>query len=211
MAIGRRVAGIVAVGLLVALPAELRPQERETVSFQARAGVAVPVGDLGDLSGPGPTFGGGVAYRVAPRLAVRADGAVSLLARHRPGGGRAEGPDLGLFHLGGGVELLLSDPALSRYRFRVHLGAGATTLDADATDDPAPASGFRRTYFAATGGLGVGLDVASGVSFFLDGQWHLVFADEEETAALASFTDEGEGFGRASVLPLTLGVRVRIP
>lgn len=200
---------LVAAGVFALAPATAGAQQGGSVSFQAQGGVAVPVSDLADVTDPGATFGAGVAYWIGPRVAIRADGDVSLLTGKDSEGTGPEGPDVNLFHYNGGLQLRLTDPELSRFHFLVNLGAGATTFDADEPEGGGQAADFTETYFAANGGLGVGLDLTSAVSLFLDGQWYLVFTDEEETAVFGDFTEDGEGFDTGSVVPVTLGLRIR--
>lgn len=200
---------VTAAVIFALAPATLHAQDRGSVSFQAQGGVAVPVSDLADVTDPGATFGAGVAYWISPRLAIRADGDVSLLTGTDSEGTGPEGPDMNLFHYNGGLQLQLTDPELSRFRFLVNLGAGATTFDADEPEGAGQAADFSETYFTANGGLSVGLDVTSAVSVFLDGQWYLAFTDEEDTAGFGDFTGDGEGFDTASVVPITLGLRIR--
>lgn len=200
---------IAAVGLIVGTRGDLGAQDRGTVAFQGRGGVAVPVGDFADVTGPGLTLGTGVAYWIGPRLAIRAEGSVSLLPGKGSEGPGSERPGLDLFHYGAGLQLQLTDPELSRFHFLVNVGAGATLFDSEDLPGAGAEAELTETYFTVSGGLGVGLDIASGLSLVMDGQWYLAFTDEEDTAVLTSVPEPGEGFDRASVLPIRLGLRIR--
>lgn len=181
-------------------------------SFAGQGGMAVAAGQVADLTDVGASVGGGVAYWITPRVAVRGDFDANLLPGHEGEAPVPEAPDMNLLHYNGGVEVQLTDPQDSPWNVNVNVGGGATTIDTDQFQDNGGAPvDFNETYLALNGGLGVGYDVNRNVAVFLDGQYYLTVTDEEDTAVFNAFTPdaEAEGFERASVFPVTLGLRIR--
>lgn len=178
-------------------------------SFDGSGGVAFGVGELSDLTDPGVSVGGGIAYWLTRRLAVRGDFDANLLSGKDSEGTGPEGPDLDLLHYGGGLQLALTDPVRSRLNLTVNLGGGATTIDADAFQAEGEPVEFSETYLALNGGLGIGYDLSDNVAVFVDGQWYVSFTDEEETAVFGSINSDVEAFDIASAIPVTLGLRIR--
>jgi hypothetical protein len=193
--------------LILILPADASAQGR--FSFDAQGGIAVPAGDLADFTEVGPAFGGGIAYWFSPRLAVRADVDASLLKGKDAEGTGPEGPDATLLHYNAGLQFNLTNPETTPWSFGVNVGAGASTLDVD--DVPMVLIDFSETYFALNGGLGIGDDVSDNFAICLDGQWYLSFTDEEDTAVFNDINSDvdPDGFGTASDIPLTLGIRIK--
>ncbi|MGH7540408.1 MAG: hypothetical protein ACRELC_05370, partial [Gemmatimonadota bacterium] len=85
MKVGYKQLGVVlgAVAALAFLPARADAQFVRYSpifwSFEGAGGIALPVGDLGDVADPGPTFGVAVSYFLNPRFALRIEGSLDLL------------------------------------------------------------------------------------------------------------------------------------
>lgn len=201
--------GLAAVALILALPAGARAQW----AVDAGGGIAVPVADLADLEDPGPAAGAALSYRVHPRVAVRIGGGFDFLSGADLGDGESA-PDMTVSHYAGGVELFLVSPDDGRFQASIHAGAGGSSFDTEVFRAPGEPSDeqddFFETFFTAAGGIQLGAEVRENVSLLLRGEWQLVFSDEEKTVRLARLVGGSEGFDTLSVLPVTLGVRVRL-
>lgn len=191
------------------------------LSVDARGGIAVPFGDLGDLADVGPTVGIGVAYRVSPRLSVRADGDLDLYSGADFGAASAaqpSAPDMTLWHYSGGLQYDVTEPGTERWNVAVNVGVGATIIDTDPfVDGPVEnpetdeiEADFNETYFTANGGVRFGYAVHERVDVYGGAQWYVTFADEEDTAVFSALSPtEVNAFDRAHSVPLTLGVKLK--
>lgn len=178
-------------------------------TIDGRGGVALPTGDLADLAleDVGPSFGLGVGYHVHPRVAVRADGELSMFAGDDVAAG-GTGPDVSLLHYTAGVDVELTRPGAGPWDLTANVGAGATTWDTDEFIVDGTADELSETYPTANGGLRLGYDVTRNVNVFAGGQWYLQFADESETAPLAETAGLTEGFDTASTMPIYAGLEL---
>lgn len=139
---------------LAAAPAGAQDAGRLTRwTVEGRGGVAVPLGDVKDFSDAGALAGVGVAYRVLPRLWLRADAAAELLPGADwseipavPPDARGQGPDTDLYHLTGGLQLRLTHPARADWTLWLHGGAGWTELSAEETPSTGGGSFTRITW-----------------------------------------------------------------
>lgn len=214
MSRGRRSIPFVGALLLVAAG---QGEAQGGFALEGQGGVGIPVGALEDLVRPGPTLGLGLAYWFHPQVAIRIDGDAELLrGRDLVGAATPRGPDIDIFHYGAGLQFEFTNPWTSRWEVTVNAGGGGTTLDSeefllDVDPEGEPLlEDFRATYFHLYGGIGIGVELTRHLHLFLDGQWYLVMADEEETSVLTQASpDLEEGFDTASSIPLTLGIRLR--
>lgn len=211
-----------ALAFLVALaPADAHGQAAERpLSVDARAGIAVPIGDLGDVADVGPTVGVGVAYRLQPRLSVRADADVDLYGGadfEATSATQSSAPDMSLWHLAAGLEFDVTRPGTSRWHVTALGGIGATAIDTDPfVEGPVDNQetgrteiDFDATYFTADGGLRMGYDVHDRVDVYGSILWRLSFADEEATAVFSALSPtEVNAFDMASSVPVTVGARI---
>lgn len=221
MKVGYKKLGLVmgAVAALAILPARADAQVVRYSpifwSFEGNGGIAIPLGDLADVSSAGPSFGLAGAYFLNPRLALRAEGSMDLL-------GEADGvtidPELIVWHYTGGIEYHISDPT-QNLLFAFDLGFGGVTFDTNIFDTPGGGqTNFSNTYLAANGGLKLGYNFwrhsstnVPMATIFIQGDFHLMFADEDDNAAFAALAGETSGFGTAYSVPITAGLRFNIP
>jgi hypothetical protein len=105
-----------ALALLLILPGRTAAQHQW--SFQGRAGLALPLGDLADFQDIGPSFGVGAAYWLNDRFAVRGDFDIDLLsgADAELFGQSVSFEDITLYHYNAGVEYDLLPPTQSHGR-----------------------------------------------------------------------------------------------
>lgn len=224
----RTLGAALALALAVALaPVEAQGQgmtmnEGSALSVDARGGIAMPVSDLGDVADIGPTVGIGVAYRVHPRVSIRADGDLDIYSGTDFDAVSAEqpaAPDMTLWHFSGGVEFDVTGPGARRWNVSVDAGAGATTVDTDpfvggVVENPEtgqPELSFNETYFTAHGGVKIGYAVNEMLDVYGGARWYLSFADEQDTAVFSALSPtEVNAFDQVSSVPLTLGLRLKL-
>jgi len=187
-------------------------------SVEGSAGIAIPLGDLGDVAESGPAFQLAASYFLNPRLALRAEGGLDLLDTTGP-----IDPDLQIWHFTGGFEYHITDPT-GNTMVVFDLGAGGVTFDTgvfQVNDFPntgdTSTGAFQNTYFAANGGLKLGYNFARHsatgtpmATIFVQGDLHVMFADENDSALYAQLGGQ-PGFGTVIELPITAGLRVNVP
>lgn len=190
-------------------------------SFEGNGGIAIPLGDLSDVASAGPSFGIAAGYFLNPRLVLRAEGSIDML-------GEADGvvsdPNFQIWHYTGGIEYHIADPT-QNLLFAFDLGVGGATYDTDiftVTDYPDPGDtttgNFSKTYLAGNAGLKVGYNFWRNsqtsipmATIFLQGDFHLIFGDEDDSEAFAALAGQTSGFGTAYTVPITAGIRFNIP
>lgn len=187
--------------MLSGLPQAAEAQEREW-TFDGQGGIAIPIGELSDLTNVGPAAGVGAAFWFNPRVAVRVDGAVDILNGRTLSNGPS--PDMRLWHYNAGVEFQLAEPR-GPWDVTLNVGGGGTTFDSD----DFIVNGLP-TDFTLNGGAQVGYDLSPSVNVFVDGRLHLIFVTEEDTQNFASLGTEVDTFSEAWNLPMTAGLRIRI-
>lgn len=205
----RRAAGlaagaILALTLLAASPAGAQEAADRFTRWtvDARGGIAVPVGDVKDYNDLGGLAGAGVAYRVLPRLRLRADLAAELLpgadwsrVPTAPAGAQAEGPETDLLHLTGGLQLRLTHPARTDWTLWLHGGAGWTDVSVETT----PATqGDNLTRFTWNGGVSFEYPFSDRVDLVGRGEVYVVAQREAGPPRL----------GTVFTLPTSLGLQV---
>lgn len=187
---------VAAVGLLLAAPG-LAAQDDfgedddfedddAGVKLDARAGVAVPMGDLGDATDSGFAPGVGLSFLLSEQVALRADLDMSLLSDVAEDDVDAAtddffNSDVKLYDYGGALEVNLMDPSSDVFAL-LSFGAGATTIDPEAPEAPLPpdAEGFgTETNFTLNGGATLGVEATDALGIFVRGTPHAIFVDPE--------------------------------
>lgn len=174
------------------------------------AGPVLPGTELGDLADPGLRIGGEFGWQATERVAFKIDGGADLLQdQDEP----AAQTDMRLFHYGAGMEVMLTRPdAYRRWDVAATLGAGATTIDAEAAAvADAELADFDETYPRANAGLAVSFQPTSSIELELRGEAYVAFADEDETAILTGALPGVDPLDRAVTYPITLAVDWRLP
>lgn len=195
-----------AVALLGWMPSQTHAQQ--WFSIEGRGGVAFPMGDLAELENAGGTFGGGLALRVHPRIALRADFDALFLEGERPSSGVVL-PGINLFHTVAGVEVSLTREVGPDAPFTLtgNLGAGTTRFEIEAFVTPEGQTFvLRERYFTTNGGVRLAYALSRNISLVLGGQGYLTFVDEEDLAVLEPL--DIERFDTAWSFPITAGVRI---
>lgn len=215
--------GVLALVLAFSLaaPAGLVGQD-PPVDFDARGGIAFPVGNLGDVAdGAGPSFNVGVNFGLSDRFLLRVTGGADMyqgIDLGEPVGNEGLNEldvDLIHFHAGGlyyllppeegGVSVALTGTAgLTNF----HVPRLATSVGTDAIEFE-----ISELYFSAGGGLSLGYAVHEQVDLFLDSHTYLVFGDEEDTVELLQVVndvsaDPVDSLDTVWSVPVTAGVRL---
>lgn len=196
-------AAAVAAGLVLAGVGQARAQG---FGVEAGAGVSIPMDELEETWGVGPSFGLGVVREVSDRMSVRADGELAF----NPGEdfGATEAPDLTQFRYTGGVEMRFTEADVPSWYTVLGVGAGAVSMG---TDDFVLPGGdlaeFTATYFTAYGALRVGYRVNPRLSFSLRSRLYLTTMNREETDEFGAVTGGAvNGFEEEWTLPTQLRV-----
>lgn len=180
------VSGLLALTGLVTTEADAQ----QRVTFDGRAGVALPTGRLAESTDAGVTFGLGGAYWVHPRIALTADGDLELLRGQEVSGVR--GPDLNLWHYNAGAAVSLL-PETSRWQVLANVGAGASTFDSELETDES------LTRFTTNGGLRLGYRIAPRSDVFVGSQAFLMFTDETRQGSDTNWS-----------IPVHAGLRLKV-
>lgn len=229
----KKLGGIIlgAAALIALLPAAVSAQfirySPIFYSLDARGGIALPVGDLGDVADPGVTVGAGFAYFLNPRFALRIDGNVDFLGGTDPGATAAsEAPDITSFRYLGGFEVHLTRPSESGAMFTIGASAGGITFNSDqfVVDDVGVDSqgnfideagarttaAFQDTYFTVAGNVRLGLNASQLVTVFVGGDIQWMFLDENDSFPLARFYGV-QPFDSGLLIPIQGGIRINVP
>lgn len=145
-------------------------QAQGSWSFQGRAGIAIPAGNLSDSQDPGPSFGAGLAYWIRDRLALRGDIDVDLLSGADTEFG--ELADITLYHFNGGIEYDLVPPSQSPWKLHANAGLGFTTTDVDVEGSES------ETDFTLNAGAKLGYAISPMARIFAGVQAYVILADE---------------------------------
>ncbi|MFW6193296.1 MAG: hypothetical protein ACOC83_07395, partial [Gemmatimonadota bacterium] len=173
---------------------------QQGISFEGRAGIAVPAGDLGDTHDAGFAAGLGLGFDLGSRAALAADvelGAFGKGVASDGGGGPGPAADLRLWHLTAGIELELLDPTMTYWTLTVDGGGGITAFDPD------PGEGH--TYGAGRAGLSLGYRFSSEAALVAGVRAYALFVDEADFEESASFDVRG---GTLWTVPITAGLRL---
>lgn len=168
--------------------------------LDARAGIALPAGDLKDYVDEGLVLGAGAAYRIRERWSVRADWTAALMrrAKRRPLQKRGidiptRGSKTDLHHVTAAAEVELSDPERADIEVRAHGGLGVTFLSTEETE---LAVGGHFTPFTVVVGLELGVPVSDDVRLI----------GRADVYALPTKSETPVHLDKEVTLPFTVGV-----
>lgn len=189
----RKFATTVLAGFLALTMATAPVDAQEAVTLDFAGGVGVPAGDLADFQDIGPAFDIGLNIRVHDRFSLRASGGAEIF-----GGAEIANAfdqrvatdglaDFSAVHFNGGGVLHAVNEGPWRVDFNG--GAGVTILTSERQElsgVPQEDGGFGTTfvdlselYFNVTAGLDLGYMVSEQVEFFVGGDGHIFFMDED--------------------------------
>ncbi|MDH3733093.1 MAG: outer membrane beta-barrel protein [Gemmatimonadota bacterium] len=189
-------------------------------SFEGGVGIAIPTGDLADNASSGVSFAMGGSYFLNPKLALRAEGGLSLMG----GADTAPSdPNLQIWTYMGGLEVHIADP-MNDLLFAFDITAGGATLDTEIfTVSDFPSAGastigsLSKTVFAASLGVKLGYNFARSAStgvplatIYINGDFNRMFLSSDDTALFAAYNGTS-AFGAIYMIPVTAGIRLNIP
>lgn len=212
MRIGRIVTVAAAATLIAFLTPTTAQGQDNPWNVGAQIGLGVPAANTSDLVNTGLSGGFHGTYYLNSRVGLT--GAVDLGTYpgkdvDRPT--RESLPDIDFYHYTAGLEFRIVRPQTSSVDLNVNLRFGGSTMDSDPV--PTKIGPLRRvteSYFSASGGARLGVDVAENVNLFLSGQYYQIFTDEGETFGLGNVIGQSSGFSSMGTFPLTIGFRARI-
>lgn len=145
-------------------------------TFDGRLGVALPFGNLADITKLGLSVGVGLGYQLDPRWQLRFDADGNFLGGEEvefAPGETVELPGLDLFGFQGGVQVDLTEagPATGGLFVRPYLGGGMTVIDGE---------GDSETKVTASGALKVGVHVNETTEVAARAKLHRIFLDEDD-------------------------------
>lgn len=135
-------------------------------SFDLRAGLALPVGDLGDFQDPGLSLGAGTGYHFNPRLSGRLDLDLNFL-KGISNGLVFETPGLNAYHLLGGLSYQVTPPTSGLF-VDLYAGAGLARLSFDGSDS--------ETKFNYAGAIKVGTAIGENSDIAVRAKLHRIDA-----------------------------------
>lgn len=209
--------------LLVAATASPASAQQMPITFDARGGIGVPLGDFGEVAEDvGPAFNVGTSFGLSDRFFVRLDGGAQLYQGFDVGEpfGNEGVNELRLreFHVHAGASYYL----VPRDEGRLYVGLNGmggitnlnvprlfTSVGADAVEVD-----ISEVYPSFGGGASVGYAVARQVDVFLDAGAHVALGDEEDTRDLLDVYNDRNPNEQIDTLdsyvsvPVALGVRL---
>ncbi|HKK07267.1 MAG TPA: outer membrane beta-barrel protein [Gemmatimonadota bacterium] len=201
------------LGLAVSAPAA-RGQDRGTLVIDAGAGIGLPVGDLSDVSDPGPAFDFGVSYALSPTIAVRGGLQAEVYGGATGPGG--EGPTVRLFHLLVGPAFhLVRAPSDRGFGLTAFVGVGGTAfttgrklVGAGATVRTIDISKF---YPGVAARLEAHYSLSPSAALFLGATGTLTFAKADDTEPFTILNPAVTDMTKLVSVPITAGVRLTFP
>lgn len=220
MRITRLGIALVAGLILMAGAAQPGAAQQRPIIFDAKGGIGLPVGDLGDVGDLGPAFNLNINVGLNDRLFIRGGGGAELYDGFDAGQNLgAEGLnelEVNLVHLDAGLLYQLTRPEESGFFATVNATGGVANLNVPRVETSVgPAAveiDISSLYPSAAVGLTGGYTVSEQVDVYFDAQGYAVFGDEEDTSDLVRvyndrFEDDLDGLSTIYSVPLTAGVR----
>ncbi len=229
---------LMAAVVTLAIPATLNAQAYSSRiwSFDFFGGVALPTGDLGDISKAGPSFGVGADYYVSNRVGLRLEGSLDVLGGDDDGlvvpnpliNGDSGAPDIRLYHLNGGVEFDLVDRTNRKVSFSLFVLGGAVFVNSDKFRLPAGVSSrfpnglvlgdWQDAYPELRAGFRLGFQLGDCApararvcgDFFINGGVDLMFGDELDTEPIAALYTGVDPFSTFTSFPIQIGFRINV-
>jgi len=181
------VAAAVAAAALFAAPAAAQIPHFTPFAFEARAGVAVPMGDFHDVAGSNFAVGGSITYHALPMLGVYAGASHAQFSREGDGDYKDTGIDVGA-RLGIPTPLIPIDPWIRAGVVIHHLELGGTA----ASDFDDWGTGYE---------VGAGLGFGFGPISITPGVSYVNYSYDDGVLAVDQ---------KASYVKADIGVRIRI-
>jgi hypothetical protein len=191
---GRRLrrlpAAVAALGLMLGMAGSAAAQSR--AALEVHGGLNVPTFDIADVAKAGPSFGGGLALKVAPKLWLMGEADFGSHKGAEIGLG-VDGPDVDVFHFMGKVGYDVFTSANGKWTLMLNAGGGMMSFDVDV-----PAAPTRR-YFAINAGAKLTYAISQNLDFVFSPQGDIAFTKKSEL-----------GSSTAWVWPVSAGIRLRL-
>ncbi len=180
------------------------------LTVEPRVGVAIPLGDLKDISDEGFAVGGSASWFFHENIGIRADLVAQVLNDRMDPFGIVPAPPLTLIHFTAGFEIDFAPPSgqVQPFSFRIHGGGGGTRVSGSAEYTDGSSVDFSETYLSVVGGAAIGYRVTSRIEVFADGSAYLVLFKDEDTEVFAERSLQVKTFSEGWLFPVTAGVRL---
>lgn len=195
--------------------------QQKPITFDARGGLGLPTGDLGQVAEVGPAFGIDVNFGVSERLFVRVGGGAELYPGvdldEALGSEGINDLEVNLVHLDAGILYELTRRDGSGFFASVNATGGLTNLNVPRVETSVGPSAVEidisELYPTANVGVTGGYAVSEQVDVYLDAQGYAVFGDEADTDQLVRvfndrMQDDLDGLSTLTSVPLTAGLRL---
>lgn len=215
-----------AIGLflgLVLLAGSVSPAaaQQKPIVFDTRGGLAIPVGDLGEVADAGPSYNVGINFGLTDRFMIRLDGGADLYDGFDAGAALGnEGVneiEVQHFKLHAGALYYLTPRSEGGFFASVNGTAGFTNLSVPRTQTSVGTDAVEidisELYPSANIGGTVGYTVHEQVDVYIDGQAYGVFGDEADTGDLTQvYNDRNDpdldGLSTTYSFPVSVGLRL---
>jgi len=201
----------VALGLFTFLPVSLDAQYLKWAA-EAEGGIALPIGNLGNIQKFGANIGIAGTYWFSRRVAFRIGGGGSFLKGKDYTDEQTQttirAPSLNLWYFNGGLEFELTNPqSLNTWSLDVNVGAGGTHAVTRFGTGSSGSAGPNKTYFTLNAGIKLLEEVHPVIDVFVLMEGYLMFMDEVATDWLTP--NEPGGSSTGFVWPITVGFRIK--
>ncbi len=196
---------------VLAIPSDGWGQATGKLSFDARAGVAIPAGEMEKITDIGGIAGASLAWNFSPNWAIRADFDYIKLDDGTDEFGVVLSPPMDLMFFGGAIEVNFDAPKFQDLPFTtmVSVGAGMMSMKVDDTFDPGhPANAFDHSYLTLQGNLKLGYQLRPWINIFINGTAYFMIMDSNDSLVFVDPDAGVEPFDTGWVIPLTAGVRL---
>jgi hypothetical protein len=179
--------GSATLALLAMFAVSASAQGGPEISVEARAGIGLPLSDIGDVIDLGLNFGGGVMVGIGPNNAIKlmAEGDFGIQKGAELVG--IQLPDWNILHIMGKVGYDVLAAQGGQASLILNAGGGLMVLSPD--------GGESASKIAVGGGAKIGYAVTPQVTIFASPQGHIAFTEGSSSL----------------VFPMTAGVRVTFP
>lgn len=202
-------AAAVLVSLLVGAAAATAQDHRFGVA--PRVGMAVPLGQLGNMLEAGPSVGVTVSLPVHQRVALRADVHNNMFSGKALSTGRTAA-DANIWNLQFGAEADVLAPAAMPLVVSLDAGVGALVVDGPEYNfTPLRTESHRTGHASARAGVSLGYAIRPSINVMAGAQYIVAHGKREQNAWFSDQDPENQArFTGLKMAPITLGVRARI-
>ncbi len=181
-------------------------------TVSARAGIALPAGDLHKIQDPGFHAGGALAFYFSKHVALRGEFSADFLNSMTDSDGEVPSPAMTLLHFNGGFEFNFTRPKWQDHplTFLMAIGVGATSGTAKETYDDGTSVDWSQTMLTGNASAEVGWQFNESVNVYLAGYAYLMKFGKKNTEVFADRSTDVEPFEIGWTFPVTVGVRLSL-